>query len=102
MEGKPEAPVRGGSVRADEGSGLCPRVHGAGSHGRERLRFNCPKPQASLTSWTDSLTKRERGRKPFDYSTILFYALYRTSCIWHRHSEAVCHDLSTQGIAKTK
>lgn len=30
MEGKPEAPVRGGSVRVDEGSGLCPRVYGAG------------------------------------------------------------------------
>lgn len=29
MEGKPEAPVRGGSVRVDEGSGLCPRVYGA-------------------------------------------------------------------------
>lgn len=30
MEGKPEAPERGRSGRADEGSGLCPQVYGAG------------------------------------------------------------------------
>lgn len=30
LEGKPEAPERGRSGRADEGSGLCPRVYGAG------------------------------------------------------------------------
>lgn len=30
MEGKPEAPERGRSGRADEGSGLCPGVCGAG------------------------------------------------------------------------
>lgn len=29
MEGKPEALERGRSWRADEGSGLCPRVYGA-------------------------------------------------------------------------
>lgn len=36
MEEKPEAPERGRRRRADEGSGLCPRVYGAsfGSHGR--------------------------------------------------------------------
>lgn len=45
IEGKPEAPERGRSGRSDEGSGLCPRVYGAGLDlrgGSVDHRLDCP------------------------------------------------------------
>lgn len=89
MEGKPEAPVRGGSVRVDEGSGLCPRVYGAGldpTKGSGWDDSRPSKPQANLTSWTDCLTEKEWGKTILYYSKILFYVLYCSGCTWHTHT----------------